>query len=205
MSGGQGEEEGTVRAFVAVELPQAVKIALKPTLDALAAERIRGLRTVRAESAHITLRFLGDVPSDRLVSVVEALSGAARCVRPFRLRLGDVGSFPSSGAPSVLWIGLSGGLEEAGRLYEAVTESLAALDWPAEGRRFSPHITLARLASGASRPARRGALRVASSAPPQRLTFDVRSVCLMRSRLERAGARYDKLTDARLGRSGGDA
>lgn len=194
-----------MRAFVSIDLPHAVRVALKPTLDALAAERIRGLRTVRAESTHITLRFLGNVSSGRLDSVARALATAARCVEPFQLRLGEVGSFPSSGAPSVLWIGLSGGLREAGRLYEAVTESLAALDWPAEERGFSPHITLARLAGGASRPARRDALRVASSTPPQRLTFDVLSVCLMRSRLERAGARYDKLADARLGRFGGDA
>ena len=199
------EKGGKVRAFVSIDLPHAVRVALEPTLDALAAERIRGLRTVRAESAHITLRFLGNVPSGRLDAVARALSTAARCVEPFQLRLGEVGSFPSSGAPSVLWIGLSGGLREAGHLHEAVTDSLAALDWPAEERGFSPHITLARLAGGASRPARRDALRVASSTPPQRLTFDVRSVCLMRSRLERAGARYDKLADARLGRFGGDA
>ncbi len=194
-----------MRAFVSVELPQPVKSALKPTLDALSAERIRGLRTVRAESAHITLRFLGSVPSGRLDSVANALSVAARCVEPFQLRLGEVGSFPSSGAPSVLWIGLSGGLREAGRLYEVVTESLAALGWPAEERGFSPHITLARLAGRASRPARRDALRVALSPPPRRLTFDVRSVCLMRSRLGRDGARYDKLADAGLGHAGGDA
>ena len=194
-----------MRAFVSVELPQATRIALKPTLDALAAERIRGLRTVRAESAHITLRFLGDVPDDRLPGVAEALSGAARCVEPFQLRLGEVGSFPVSGAPSVLWIGLSGGLQEAERLQEVVTESLAALGWPTEERGFVPHITLARLAGGVSRPARRGALRVASSRPPQRLTFDIRSLCLMRSRLGRVGASYDKLADARLGRPGGDA
>ena len=199
------EEGGTVRAFVSVDLPDAVRTALKPTLDALAAERIRGLRTVRAESAHITLRFLGNVPSGRLTAVAEALSAAARRVEPFQLRLGEVGSFPSSGAPSVLWIGLSDGLREARRLHEVVTDSLAALGWPAEERGFSPHITLARLAGGSSRPARRDALRVASSTPPQRLTFDVRSVCLMRSRLEREGARYDRLADARLGRFGGDA
>lgn len=194
-----------MRAFVSVELPQAVKGALRPTLDALAAERIRGLRAVRAESAHITLRFLGDVPADRLADVSGALSEAARRVHPFRMRLGEVGSFPSPGAPSVLWVGLSGGLEEAGRLHEVVTESLAALDWPAEERGFLPHITLARLAGRTSRPARRDALRVALSTPPRRLTFDVRSVCLMRSRLGREGARYDKLVDARLGRAGGDA
>ena len=194
-----------MRAFVSIDLPQAVRVALEPTLDALAAERIGGLRTVRAESAHITLRFLGDVPSGRLDAVARALCAAARCVEPFQLRLGEVGSFPSSGAPSVLWIGLSGGLGDAGRLHEAVTESLASLGWPAEERGFSPHITLARLARGASRPGRRDALRVASSTPPQGLTFDVRSVCLMRSRLGREGARYDKLADARLGRTGGDA
>ena len=205
MSGRQVEKGGTVRAFVSVELPQAVRAALKPTLDALAAERIRGLRTVRAESAHITLRFLGDVPCDRLAAVAEAVCGTVRTVQPFQLRLGEVGAFPSSGAPSVLWIGLSGGLEEAGRLHEVVTASLAALDWPPEERGFLPHITLARLAGRTSRSDRRDALRVATSTPPQRLTFDVRSVCLMRSRLERAGARYDMLANARLGRPGGDA
>ena len=194
-----------MRSFVSVELPQEVRAALKPTMDALAAERIRGLRTVRVESAHITLRFLGDVPCGRLAAVAEALCGAARTVQPFQLRLDEVGSFPSSGAPSVLWIGLSGGLQEAGRLYEAVTASLAALGWPADERGFLPHITLARLAGGTSRPDRRDALRVATSTPPQRLTFDVRSVSLMRSRLERAGARYDVLADVGLGRSGGDA
>ena len=100
----------SVRAFVAVELPPGVRDALsvvRPIAWTLAG--IGGLRTVEPSSAHLTLKFLGNVPvSSRVAAIEDALVDAASGSRRFRLRLGETGTFPGRGAPRVLWVGLAG-------------------------------------------------------------------------------------------------
>ena len=198
-----------VRAFVAVELPDRVAAALEPALGALGGAEIRGLRPVASGAAHLTLRFLGDVPGDRIPAISEALDLAASALGPFNLRLGEPGAFPPSGPPGVLWIGLEGDTAAASLLQGAVGDALASLGYPPEERDFTPHVTLARLGRTASRPERERALDalrdVLNAHPPTGAAFTVRSVGLMRSRLSRHGAKYERLAVARLGTGAGDA
>lgn len=192
-----GEE--SVRAFVSIGLDPSVEAALEPALSALYAEPIRGLRVVPRGNVHITLKFLGEVPSEMLPAAAEALGMAAACIRPFRLRLDAVGCFPGRRQPSVIWVGLAGDLDEAGRLHRAVAGAMKPFCESASDSEFLPHITLARLARGVSRVSRRRALDVASSMQPQPLSFEVGSVRMMRSRIGQQGARHYRLAEAELG------
>ena len=140
-----------MRSFVSIQLPRAARDAIRPTLDALAAQDIRGLRPVPARSAHVTVRFLGDVDSGDLGAVRAALAEAALSARPFRLGLGDVGCFPASGPPSVLWVGIEGDLAGADRLRAAVDGALGPLAPGDGGRGLVPHVTLARLGASHGR------------------------------------------------------
>ncbi len=194
-----------MRSFVSIQLPRAARDAIRPTLDALAAQDIRGLRPVPARSAHVTVRFLGDVDSGDLGAVRAALAEAALSARPFRLGLGDVGCFPASGPPSVLWVGIEGDLAGADRLRAAVDGALGPLAPGDGGRGLVPHVTLARLGRRTAGPDRRRALEAARSRAPTRVGFDVRAVSLMRSRLSARGAEHTTLGEFALGRRGGDA
>ena len=200
-SGGQAH----VRAFVSIHLPEAARDAIRPTLLALAAADIRGLRPVPERSAHITVRFLGAVPRAGIGRIRAALAAAGGQSAPFRLRIGDVGAFPERGPPSVLWVGLGGDLAAASGLRSAVDRALGPIAPPDGGRGLVPHVTLARLGRRAGGAERRRALEVARAFPPRAAGFEVGAISLVQSNLGPSGAEHVALGWFGLGRRGGDA
>ncbi len=194
-----------MRAFVVVELPPRVVVALEPTLSALREADLSGLLPVTSGSAHITLRFLGDVPADRLEALPEALAVDAGLFPPFQLRLGEPGAFPAKGPPGVLWVGVEGDVDAARRLYVLVDHAVKSRGHPAEDRKFAAHITVARLARNAAGLYRRRALQVLKESPPNKVAFEVDSIGLMTSHLSLAGARYERLATVPLGSRARDA
>ncbi|MDX1541354.1 MAG: RNA 2',3'-cyclic phosphodiesterase [Geminicoccaceae bacterium] len=125
------------RLFVAIDLPDDVKLSLNPLT--------RGLGDVRwldEDQQHLTLRFIGEVDNGGLDDVVEALTlvdGSA-----FELRLEGIGHFPPRGEPRVIWAGVTKS-EPLRRLKRSVDRALDGIGHPSEGRKFAPHVTLARL------------------------------------------------------------
>ena len=194
----------TIRAFVAVELSPEVRDALAHVVGYLDGCRIVGTRTVDPASAHLTLKFLGNVPAARVEAIEEALVGATAKSPPLRLRLGETGTFPARGAPRVLWVGLAGDTDGLAALQSRIEEALLPLGFAPEGRPFRPHLTLARMGDRSARSDRDRAAEALSSAPFEPgLTFAVEAVSLMRSILGREGARYVRLASIPLGDSVG--
>ena len=190
----------SIRAFVAVELPPEARDALSAVVRFLEGRGIVGLRTVDPASVHLTLKFLGNVPASRVEAIEDALVDAAARSRPFRLALGETGTFPERGAPRVLWVGLDGDVEALAGLRARVEEALRPLGFAPEGRPFRPHLTLARMRDRSTRADRAQAAAALSSAPFEPgLEFPVESVSLMRSILRPDGARYVRLASIRLG------
>ena len=119
----------TIRAFVAVDLPEEARAALGEVGAALAGWVARGaVKWVRPELMHLTLRFLGDTPFDRRPAVQAALDAVAAAHVPFDLHLTGVGCFPNPRRPRVVWVGLGG--DEAALLAALTSGRLrgAALD-----------------------------------------------------------------------------
>ena len=189
----------SIRAFLAIELPPQVKDALASLVEEIGRADIPGLRLVRPEGIHLTLKFLGDVPVDQVDSIVAALSQIAGEHRPFTLRLGGVGVFPNRSSARVLWVGVEGEITPVLSLQRQIETALAALGFPRERRRFSPHLTVGRIRDGTSRADRRRAAEALCSAqlePGLRIVGD--SAVLMRSILLPSGAVYERLASAPL-------
>src|SRR5438094_9477981 len=97
----------TIRAFIAIELPPAVKALLTTIQEELRETMGRtagAVKWVRPEGIHLTLQFLGDV-SDRQVSEIEqAIERACADMSPFSLNLDKLGVFPNLRRPRVLWV-----------------------------------------------------------------------------------------------------
>jgi 2'-5' RNA ligase len=179
-----------LRLFVAIELPQAVLDALRRLQSELRARGLEPLRWVRPEGIHLTLKFLGETPAERVPDIAQALEQAAKGVPPHDLSLGPLGTFGSRGSPRVLWVDLAGDLEPLRRLQERIEKSLAQIGFPKEGRPFSAHLTLARVPPEAARGL---AGRLAEAVqrvkgPPGHIP--VREVSLMRSQPGPGGAVY---------------
>ncbi len=189
----------TIRAFVAVELPTKVVNVLSGLIDELRAAGIPGLRTVRPDSVHLTLKFLGDVESGRVPAVVQAMEAAAQDRRSFTLSLGEPGVFPARGAPRVLWVGLSGDMDLLKAFQLALEDSFEELGFERDRRGFNPHLTIGRLGDRVpGRERRRAADVLLASAVSNEERIPVDSVSLMRSRLTPDGAVYTRLASVSL-------
>ena len=104
------------------------------------------LRWTSRELWHVTLAFLGEVSEDSLPGLLPRLERAARRHSAFGLGLAGAGAFPGPARANVLWCGLSGDRKALGELAMSVGAGArrAGAPPPDEGRRFRPHLTLAR-------------------------------------------------------------
>lgn len=182
----------SARLFVAVDLPDDVRAALA-TWGREVAEADLALRPVAAEAMHLTLAFLGHRALDDiepLAAVVREVGGA-----PAELRIGAA-LWLSPRRPSVLAVAMEDPSGELGRLQRAVADgSAAAVGWAPERRRFTPHVTGARVRRGYA-PRRSGV-----PSPPE-ATFTARTLTLYRSHLGGRGpARYEAVERAALRRA----
>ncbi|MDP3789277.1 MAG: RNA 2',3'-cyclic phosphodiesterase, partial [Candidatus Omnitrophota bacterium] len=111
----------TIRAFIAIELSQEIKDALESIEDSLRT-KVSGVKWVRPENIHLTLKFLRHIKVDTLESVKILLNETAENTKPFNIRLSSPGAFPSIGSPRVIWVGIDEGDKEsidlAGRIEE---------------------------------------------------------------------------------------
>ncbi len=144
--------------------------------------RAPGFRWVRPEGLHLTLRFLGKVPEDRLTAVRQALAGVR--ATSFRMALGGLGSFGRPGASRVVWMGLADGGEAAADLSAAVELACREAALEPEERRLRPHVTLARARA-------RGGQAVPELPPPPELEpWVADEIVLFESRVGPGPAEY---------------
>ena len=186
-------DDETLRLFVAVSLPEEVRDALGRFQEELRGRGLSGLRWVRPEGMHFTLKFLGDTPAAKVPAISEALTEAIRERRALRLALGSLGTFGGRRGPRVLWLDVTGDVERLQEVQRAVEGALVGLGFPPEERPFSPHLTQARVRQPPPPGmAERISQALESAAPPQ-AEFEVREVVLMRSTLQPGGAVYERL------------
>ena len=133
------------RLFVSVDLPEELADGVSEIQDEFA--DASGLSVTDSEQAHVTLKFLGDTPADRLDDLCGALDAAVSEaeVGPFEVTYGGLGVFPNLDYISVVWLGVEEGGEELTRLHEAIEARTTALGFDEEGHEFTPHVTLARM------------------------------------------------------------
>lgn len=125
------------RLFIAVDLPETIR----KNLVAMSFG-IPGAKWVSPEQLHLTVRFIGDVDGALFRDIKNILDEVNFTL--FSLQLKGVGYFPPRGAPRVLWIGLEKS-EPLQLLRKKIDSRLLQVRVEPEGRKFSPHITLARL------------------------------------------------------------
>jgi 2'-5' RNA ligase len=191
------------RLFIAVSVPPDVRAAVAAVVEA-AQRRSDGSRAVRwvlADGLHLTLRFLGATPPDRVELGADAVREAAASVRPFDVALGGAGAFPRDDGPRALWLGIAEGAVELGALTRAIDASLVRRGWPAEPRPFRAHLTLARSDDPVAGRAALAALRDVRATPVPGLArpWRPREVVLFESHLGRGPARYEVVAEGRIG------
>ena len=189
-----------IRSFIAIELPEEAKEGLARLKKELERDEHKFIKWVDPRGIHLTLKFLGNIPSKQVTEITEAIAGVAQGISPFHLEIGGLGAFPSLRQARVLWVGIGGEVEKLSGLQQNIDSALAALRFAKEERSFVPHLTLARIRQGASPLERRsfGEL-VGSTIFEDKYHVTVESISLMRSQLTPAGAIYTRLSLVGLG------
>lgn len=175
-----------MRLFVSVDLPPELTDAVA-TLQA-EFDDIAGLQFTDPTQAHITLKFFGSVPADRLESVTKLTKQAvdAAALAPFRVELTDLGVFPTREYIRVLWLGVDDGTAPLQTLHDELEHRAVDAGFDPAEHSFTPHVTLARMehAGGKKRLQRR------LDRSPTVGSFEVTAVRVTESELTQAGPVY---------------
>lgn len=199
-----------IRAFLAVELSQALRVELATVQQELKRriepELTRGTRIswVQPTSIHLTIKFLGEMDEQVIDPLRVAIEEAIERQIIVNVPLERLGVFPHPQSPRVLWVGPSDKWErgaEARRMAEihgAIEQACEGLRFLRETRPFSPHLTLARIKMGERHVGAALAKGRALDLPVIVGSLAVESVVLMQSELKPTGPVYTKLWDLRL-------
>jgi RNA 2',3'-cyclic 3'-phosphodiesterase len=191
-----------MRIFIGIDLDPEVRTRIERFI-----EGVEGFapdaRWARPESLHITLKFIGEQPPERVEAITERLRRVD--ANAFEIRAGGYGFFPTAKAPRVFWIGIHAGPQLA-ELAESIDIATAELGVPREDRPYSPHLTLARTGgrrSSGSPKWRKGdgpnptfavlARRLAAMGELDFGTMTAREFILYQSQLSPGGSKYTKL------------
>ena len=184
-----------VRAFIAADLPADARASLARVVETLRKDEGDDVRWADPGSLHLTLKFCGDVPEDRVEELVERCAARARGCEPFEVAIAGLGAFPNARDARVLWAGVVDGVSELARLARKLDAACARLGVERERRPYQPHLTLGRL-----RQPRRVAIE--RLAGPERISFRVGEVVCFQSRLSPRGAEHVPLARLPLGGAG---
>ncbi len=159
-------------------------------------EGLTGLRPVSDAGLHLTLKFLGEIPRGDIARAMAIIQTAVADVPMFESEVGGLGAFPSRGRPRVVWARMSdptGGLAE---IHQRLDRGLRDIGVRAENRRYTPHVTLARVRDRAGAVGLRDRLDTLEA---DALGFqEVAEVAFMMSDLRPSGAVYSELGRASL-------
>ena len=133
-----------IRTFIAVNVsPETCTVAgrLLKQLGAID----DGVKTVKNQNLHITLKFLGEVLVEDTPAICAAVEQACQSISDFEITSGGLGAFPDQDRPRTLWMGVEQGADEIRALQAAVDHHTQQLGYSGENRLFVPHLTLARI------------------------------------------------------------
>ncbi|MFZ5648683.1 MAG: RNA 2',3'-cyclic phosphodiesterase [Bacillota bacterium] len=188
-----------LRLFWAVNLPEDFKAGISEIQTRLKNSGSDS-KWVDPHNLHITVKFLGETDGGMVGEMAGAVAERLKGCGEFRLALEGLGFFPGAANPRVLWAGLKGDVGKLKEIAAAVDQCMSGLGFPREGRKFSPHLTLARLRSSKNMEDLIKGVGVETATVNSLGGFSVLSVDLMQSDLNRQGPVYSVLKSVRLAR-----
>ena len=183
-----------VRSFIAIELPDELRLALGTLQTRLKSHNQPWVKWVDPYSIHLTLKFLGNIAAGRLDEILKAMKEATEGIPALHLKVNGLGVFPNPRRVQVAWVGLNGEITILSQLQQRLEISLAQLGFARESRPFTPHLTLARVRDRASAEERQAFEQVIANARFEAgYEFEAAAICLIRSQLTREGAVYHQI------------
>jgi len=180
-----------LRAFIAVEIDEQSKQKVLELVSCLK-KSCADVKWLDETQMHLTLKFLGGVPADKINGISEALSGISGAFESFPITLSGIGVFPDLKHPAVLWLGVDKGAESLETLNDKIENALEKIGFQKEKRKFKPHLTLGRVKSSKNMP---GLLKlIGNTSFEHKEDIKINELSLFQSALNPKGAIYNKLS-----------
>ena len=132
-----------MRAFVAIKIPDSIKERIAKIEKEL--EGIQGVKWVKPDNIHLTLKFLGEVRESQIGELNLAIKSCIRGIKPFRISFSEIGGFPNLRHPKVIWVGVKEGMDILIELINRLEQEFSKLGFKPETREPSPHLTIGRI------------------------------------------------------------
>lgn len=185
----------TVRSFIAILLAPEIQEKLGELRRRLRSADLQ-VKWVAPENIHLTMKFLGDVRTDRLEEIAAALQSVAAGCRPFEISVAGTGVFPDKRRPRIIWAGVREGEEELLRLARLIEDACVQAGCRKEERGFIAHLTVARVKE--MRYPQEFFAKAQKCEEQEFGRMAVRKISLMKSTLTPKGPIYDTIHDVEL-------
>jgi len=189
--------DNNIRCFIAIHLPQSVQEQISAYIERLKSLS-HDIRWIKAENIHLTMKFLGEIPAERVEAVKKVLNPLDHQFPQFSLVVSGAGCFPGKKNPRVFWLGMEQGKENPlFAVHKWIDDHLFKLDFEKEKRRFSPHLTIGRVRARKTIDFSE-VFSFLENHPFSPTKFTVEKIFLMRSFLKPTGAEYQIIESYRL-------
>lgn len=182
------------RTFIAIELSPSIRQELSKIQNELKKSGADA-KWVKPENIHLTLKFLGATPVDKIEAINQILQDISEGFQSFEITVSHLGAFPRIESARVIWLDINEGKEVLKKLAREIEEKISALGFPIEDRPFQTHITLARIRSSQNRAA---LIEKLKDTKPPLLSQGVDKITFLKSTLTPQGPIYEILKEANL-------
>ncbi|KYK25752.1 hypothetical protein AYK26_01930 [Euryarchaeota archaeon SM23-78] len=172
-----------MRLFIAIDLPEGVKQIIEDIKACV--KDIKGVKPVRKENLHLTMKFLGEVDDNKVKVIITALSQIK--FNPFKLSINKIGFFPNEKRIRVLWVD-AGPIEPLKELKQEIDQVLP--DYK-DDHPFSSHLTFARIKYIASEDDKKKIMELITNKQVEKKEFLVDKFKLYKSTLMPEGPIYE--------------
>jgi 2'-5' RNA ligase len=138
-----------IRSFIAFDIDNDSILNRLAVAQKMLIQTNADLKLVEPKNIHVTVRFLGLISPD----MVEKVHAAMKNIKftPFNIQLSGLGVFPTINYPRVVWAGITDGAQQLISIFEQLEPQIHDLGFAPDPNGFSPHLTIARVRSGANK------------------------------------------------------
>ncbi len=177
------------RLFLAIDFPLDIKEELYSFYRKYQGKDIKGIKWVKKQNLHITLKFFGDTTEENKAVLIKSASETCSNFLPFNVCFEKTGVFPERQYPRVLWLGISEKGDSISKVQAIMENNLFSLGFEKEKKKFTPHLTIARINNKDSNII--NFVREFFSARIKSSDFVFKGLVLFKSILKKEGAVYE--------------
>lgn len=192
-----------IRLFVAIDIPDAIKAVVESHYREIQRQfkerKIRSIKWVDPRLWHITLKFLGELPEQKLPMCQKIVEQCGQLHNTLKLRFRHIGCFPGLQRPRVVWAGIEDNTKCLENMHLFLDKSFESIGISREQKKFHAHLTFCRIKK--CPPYLTETLADILKTGLETPWFEVRHITLYKSKLTPSGPIYTPIISKVLSRN----